>query len=311
MTLKVIFFGTPQFAATVLEKMIASKIHLIAVVTKENKKTGRFLKEKPSPVKEIADKNKILCLQPFKASDPNFLKELEALKADVFVVAAYSEILTQQLLDLPRLECINVHASLLPKYRGAAPIHYAILNGEKETGITIMKVIKQLDAGPILAMQKISISEEDTTGVIQEKLSHLGASLLIESLKAFDKGTVTMEPQDDNQSTYAGKITSEMAQISWDSSIEIIFNQIRAFTPKPGAWCEVLVRGEKKRLLIKKAKKTLEKSPGPGKFISKSKFIIGCKDFCIHLQEIQLQGKKAMTDQAFLCGAQPLEMINK
>lgn len=302
MSLKVVFFGTPEFAATILEKLIEAKIHVVAVVTRGDQKSGRHLKLKPPPVKLVAHQHQIPCFQPIKASAPEFLEELKKLEADLFIVAAYSEILKQALLDIPKLDCINVHASLLPKYRGAAPIHYALLNGEKETGVTIMKVVKRLDAGDMIQKGRIEIEKTDTTGSIEKKLSLLGAELLLDVIKKFETNQVVYTPQDESLATYAPKVTPEDGLIDFTQTSERILHQIQACHPKPGAWCFVTVQGQSKRLLVKEATICLEKGNHPGQLLSKKKLIIATQDGSVHLTKVQLEGKKEVDDQSFLNG---------
>jgi methionyl-tRNA formyltransferase len=303
--MRLIFFGTPQFAATILDSLLQQSVEIVAVVTRPDKPKGRSAQALPSPVKVLALAHRIPVYQPDKASEPDFVSFLATLNPDLFIVAAYAEILKEALLATPKWGCINVHASLLPKYRGAAPIQRAIMAGEKESGVTIMKMARQLDAGEMLERVKLPIPESMTAGELEEKLAHAGAEALWRVIQALEKGTLEPAAQDPSQVTYAKKLTAEEGEISWDRPSDEVFNHIRGVTPKPGAWCWVKVRGEKKRLLIKRAEKiALETPENPGKIISKSpqELLIACREGAIRLLEVQLEGKKSLITNLFLTG---------
>ncbi len=208
--LRIVYFGTPQFSATVLDFLLKQKVQIVACVTKPDKPQKRSKAPVPSPVKVVAESHHIPLLQPLKASDPEFAeKELRPLNADLFIVVAYSEILKENLLAMPRLGCINVHASLLPKYRGAAPIQRCIMAGDKESGVTIMAMQIKLDAGGMLKVAKTKIDDEMTAGELSTILSHIGSEALWEVIQKVENGQILPEPQDSSKVTQAPKLTSD------------------------------------------------------------------------------------------------------
>ncbi|MDN3508436.1 MAG: methionyl-tRNA formyltransferase, partial [Candidatus Neptunochlamydia sp.] len=250
--MRIVYFGTPSFAAEVLKFLIESGIEVIAIVTKPDRARGRSRKLAFSAVKELATKNypDILLYQPDKASTTSFEQELRRFGADLFVVVAYGEIVKQELLDLPREGCINLHASLLPKYRGAAPIQFALLDGVKETGVTVIEMVAKMDAGDILAQGKIPIPTEMNGMELEEKLCALGKETLLRVIRNFSHYHSQRKPQDPKQVTFVQKIYPTMARIDWNQDAETIHHQIRAFSPCPGAWAEVEVNGQLKRIKV-------------------------------------------------------------
>jgi methionyl-tRNA formyltransferase len=305
---KIIFFGTSVFAAKILSYLLDQKIDIAAVVTRPDRPRGRSLQFLPSPVKELAQNNRpsLPVFQPEKASTPEFVKTLLEYDADLFVVAAYGEIIKTNLLSLPKKGCINVHASLLPKYRGAAPIQRSLMNGEKESGITIIEMVLEMDAGPILKMVKIPISEEMTYGELENKLAEISCPALLEVIRELEEGNVVKTSQDPNLVTFAPKMKPEEEVIHWDKSASEIHNLVRALSPKPGAYCQILIGESKKRLKILKSSVVKEAHAEPGQMISfgKEGWIIGCKEGALKLLEVQLEGKKAMTVSDFIKGIQ-------
>jgi methionyl-tRNA formyltransferase len=301
--MRIVFFGTPLFAKTILEYLLKQDCEIVAVVTRPDKAKGRSSELVFSPVKTFALEHQIPLFQPPKASDPSFVPLLKELNADFFVVAAYAEILKESVLQLPKMGCINVHGSILPKYRGAAPVQRAIIAGETESGVTIMKMAAQLDAGDILAIRKTSIPATMSAGELMEVLANLGKEALWEVLLALTKGTAKAIPQDVSQASYAKKLLPQEGEIDWNRPAESNHNQIRGFTPNPGAWCWVVIKGEKKRLLIKKA--LPHPSSGiPGEILPslKTELIIACQTGSLSLLEVQLEGKKQMSAAEFLRG---------
>lgn len=302
MALRVVFFGTPEIAAIILEELAKKDVDILAVVTRPDREAGRSLKLKEPPVKILASKLELPLYQPEKASSSEFLETLRAMKADLFIVAAYSEIFKENFLLLPRLGCINVHPSLLPKYRGAAPIERAIMAGEKETGVTIMAMNPRIDAGNILAVGKIAIDDEMTGGELTLKLAHLGSEMLSKVILAIERGNCPSIAQNDQEATPAPKLTREEEKIDWHKSAEALHHLIRALSPKPGAFAQITIKGNSKRLLIKKAKyePLLE---GPiGKILSIDGLVVGTSKGALRLLEVQLEGKKAMAISDFLRG---------
>ena len=299
MKLKIVFFGTPAFAAECLEYLLANGVQVCGVVTQPDRPKGRSLQLSPSPVKALVLKSasKIPLFQPEKASNAAFIQTLAQLGADLFVVVAFGQILTQTLLDTPLLGCINVHASLLPKYRGAAPIQRCLMDGENETGIAIQKMVKQLDAGDVIAVAKTAISEEMNFKELETELLELAKPLLLEVIKKYESGTPHATPQNEEQVSYAAKISMEEGEIHWDQSAGKIHNLIRAFSPRPGAWCK-LANG--KRLKILRSKLASGKGPA-GEFVGQNA-VVACGDGSIQLIEVQPEGKKAMAAIDWLRG---------
>ena len=302
--MKAVFFGTPQFAAHVLEYLLENGIKISAVITKPDRPQGRSAALIPTPVKCVAELRNIPVLQPEVVSALELAPSIQAFDADLFVVVAYGEIMKQHLLDMPKMACINLHASLLPGYRGAAPIQRSIINGEKETGVTIMHMAKKMDAGDIISTEKVEITPDMTYGQLEAKLCETGAQLLLKTIKALENGTASRTPQDHTLATYAPKIELEDCEIDWNRSAEEIHNLVRGTSPHPGAWCRVIVKGENKRLRVISTKVVSEDSNvKPGEIISsKASLLIGCGQGVIHLIQIQLEGKKALAAEEFLRG---------
>ena len=317
--MKVVFFGTPPFAGRILDFLIASGIQVVAIVTRPDRPKGRAQKLQPSAVKAIKNEKwlSIPLFQPEKASTEAFAKELKAFDADAFVVVAYGEIIKANILEIPKKGCINVHASILPKYRGAAPIQRAIMNGETKSGVTIMDMVLKMDAGAMYKVVEAPILENTTFGELEEKLCQLAGPALVEVLKKIDEGKAEKIEQDETQVTFAPKITQEDRLIDWGKDSQTLHNQIRGLSPVPGAYSVVDVGGEKKRLQIKKSKnisshqenpegETPEETPGgtPGQILAygNGTWIVACGRGAIALEEIQLEGKKSLTTSEFIRG---------
>lgn len=235
--MKVLFMGTPDFAVPVLESLI-SKHNVVAVVSQPDKPKGRGKKLQPTPVKVVAEANNIPVYQPSRIKDEEFVNILKDIDADIYVVVAYGQILSQEILDIPKYGCVNVHGSLLPKYRGAAPIQWSIIDGEKKTGVTIMYMVKALDAGDMIIKKEIEITPEDTYETLHNKMAPVGAEALIEALDLIEKGEAKPEKQDDNLTCYASMITKDMGHIDWNKTSEEIKNKVRGFNPFPAAFTE-------------------------------------------------------------------------
>ncbi len=297
--MRIVFFGTSSFAAKILTKLIDNGYQVVAIVTRPDRMKGRHLQHSPPPVKEIASQlcPNIPVFQPEKASAPEFAEGLRQFQADLFVVVAYGEIIKSNLLEMPGLGCINIHASLLPKFRGAAPIQRSLMEGEKETGITIIEMSPQMDAGDVLAMESIPIPEEMTFGELDLKLSDLSVKLLFKTIREFEEGKVVKIPQDHQLATLAPKIKAEEEKIDWKKPAIQIHNQIRALSPTPSAWCEIKIGQTPKRLKIKKAHTVAGISAAPGSLISfgKEGWVVACGEDALRLLEVQLEGKKPMS----------------
>jgi len=236
MQVKIVFFGSDDFALTNLEKLVASEHEVLACVTPSDKAKGRGLKVAASPIKEYALKGKIPFYQPDDLKDPRLLKELKEFRCDLFVVVAYGKILPIELLSIPYVCAMNVHASLLPKYRGAAPIHWALLNGEKETGVSVIKMNAQLDAGDIFAQAKVDIEENENAPSLRRRLAALGAELLLKTINSLEKNDYTLTAQDSRRVTLAPKLTKALGSIDWNKPVRVIHNQVRGLLPWPAAF---------------------------------------------------------------------------
>ena len=244
----IVFFGTPQFAVPTLEHLLASRHLVAAVITQPDRPRGRGQKVTDSPVKATAASHNVPIYQPERLRDPRLSDLLHALQPDLGVVAAYGKIIPDELLRVPRHGMINVHASLLPKYRGAAPVHRAVINGESETGVTIMQVVKALDAGDMLAQSARAIAADETSDVVERALAADGARLLLDVIEQIDSGTVTPEPQDEASATYAPRLTKEEGLIDWSLSARQIHNRVRGLYPWPHAYSYI----ERARLIVLK-----------------------------------------------------------
>lgn len=310
--MRIVFFGTSSFAARVLSKLIEHRYQIVAVITRPDRSKGRHLQSSPPPVKEISQKfiPDIPVFQPEKASAPEFASILQTLQADLFVVVAYGEIIKRNLLEMPKLGCINIHASLLPKFRGAAPIQRALMAGEKETGITIIEMSPQMDAGDVLAIEAIPLTEQMTFGELEPLLCEMSCKLLFNVIGQFERGSVVKVAQDHSLATLAPKLTPEEELIDWNRPARQTHNQVRALSPSPGASTRVQLGTEPKRLKIKRAE-VVDASGEPGAILAfgKEGFIIACGEKALRLLEVQLEGKKTMSASDFVRGVhQPLSI---
>lgn len=304
--MKIVFFGTPLFAARTLSYLIQHKVSIVAVVTRPERPKGRSLKVLPSAVKETAIKEipQIPVFEPEKASSHEFVEVLKAFEPDLFVVVAYGEILKKNLLDVPKKGSINVHASLLPKYRGAAPMQRSLMDGVTESGITIIDVAMQMDAGDILKMVKVDVPENMTFGELEEKLCMVACPALLSVIREIEKAAVTRISQDPAEVTFAPKILPEQEKINWDEPASKIHNLIRSLSPVPGAWCLVQIGEERKRLKIKRSQVIPDKGGKPKETLSYSEkgWIVACQEGALDLLEVQLEGKKSLSIKDFYLG---------
>lgn len=302
--LRIIFIGTPELAAVSLAALLREPaFQVVAVVTQPDRPKGRELKLQPSPVKRIALDADIPVLQPIKARDENFIAGLQTLQPDLIAVAAYGQILPQSLLDLPRFGCLNVHTSLLPKYRGAAPIQWAILNDEMETGVTIMKMDAGLDTGEIVSQRVTPIHPTDNAQTLHDRLAQLGAELLGETIPDYVTGTIQPRPQPSEGVCYAAKIKKEHGRIDWHLPARTIWNRLRAFTPWPGAFTFLLATPQA-RLLKLWASEVVPQPGTPGVILvaDKNGIVIGCGHDALRITSLQLEGGRRLTAQEFLAG---------
>lgn len=301
--MKVVFFGTPQFAVPFLNHLETdNRIEVEAVVTQPDKPVGRKKEITQTPVKKFALKMGIPVLQPKKIkNNPKFVELLKGLDLDFIVIVAYGAILPREILDIPKYDCINVHTSLLPKYRGASPIQSALLNGDKETGISFMSLDEKLDTGDIYLLKKVDIDEKDTQESLFERLSDIGATLLPSVLRDIENEVLTPLPQDKSLATHCTKISKEDAQIdpSKDTAEEIN-NKLRAFTPWPGIY--MIFNNKRLKLLKLKVHKDEEKIDA-GVLISKDgKILLGTKNGTLEITKLQLEGKRPLSANEFING---------
>ncbi len=313
--------GTPDLAATCLSKLLAAdELEVLAAVSQPDRPKGRHLHLQPTPVKATARAARIPVFQPDKARDPAFLETLRGLKPDLIAVAAYGQILPKSLLDLPAHGCLNVHTSLLPRYRGAAPIQWAILNGDAETGVTIMKIVPALDSGDIVSQTRTAITPEDDAQTLHDRLADLGAELLVRTLPEYVAGNLKPQPQADGNVVYARKITKADGHVDWTRPAMALWNQVRGLTPWPGAFTHLPVVGTPEStarssgfsqlpytsgtlLKLWKAEATRGQGP-PGIVLQSDKhgLVVACAQGALRILELQTEGKRRMTTAEFLAG---------
>ncbi len=297
--MKILFMGTPDFAAGSLKSLINAGYEISAVVTQPDRPKGRSGKPVFSPVKEVAVEAGIPVLQPERIKRPEETARLLEYPADIYVIAAFGQILSKEILDQPKYGCINVHASLLPKYRGASPIQRVILDGEKKTGITIMQMNEGLDTGDILYSKSLDLADDETFETLHDRLMDLGGEALVEALPLIEEGKITPVKQDDSLSCYAPLIKKEDGLIDWKNPSDRIYSQVRAFNPWPGAYTYI----SGKILKIWDAV-PVQASGKAGDVIAvdKSSFTVACGDGAMKILALQPEGKKKMETSAFLLG---------
>ena len=295
---KIIFMGSPDFALPTL-RALHENYPVVGVVTQPDRAAGRGRELKPPPVKTLALEFGIPVIQPEKLRQPEAMEQLQAWSPDVIVVAAFGQILKQEVLDLPRFGCINVHASLLPRWRGAAPINAAILHGDEETGITIMKMDVGLDTGPILSQRSVRIQPDETAGSLFEKLSKLGADLLLNTLPGYITGKITPRPQPEEGATYAGMMRKEEGELDFSQPAVELERKVRAFNPWPGTYFE----WGGGMLKVHRAGLGLGKKREGEQLVMNGLPAVGTSDGLLLLEEVQPAGKKNMSGKAFLAGA--------
>lgn len=293
--------GTPEFACKALRVLIENNYNISAVFSQPDKPVGRKQILTPPPVKELALKKGLKVIQPESLKDTKTLEKIKEIKPDLIIVVAYGQFIPKTVLDIPKFGCINIHASLLPRWRGASPIAQAILAGDQKTGITIMKLDAKMDHGPIISQKEIKISHNDTLQSLSKKLSKIGAELLIKVLSDYLEGKVEPKAQNDSKATYAPLIKKEYGKIDWSKSADEIERKIKAFNPWPTAWTML----DSKRLKIIKASVLNKdiKNTDPGRIsISDNKIIVNCGQGQLVLDEVQLEGKKQMSSEEFTKG---------
>lgn len=301
--LRIVFLGTPDFAVTSLDALVQAGMQVVAVVTAPDKPSGRGLHATPSAVKKYAVEKNIPVLQPEKLKDPDFIETLKSFRADIQVVVAF-RMLPEIVWNMPPLGTINVHGSLLPQYRGAAPIHRAVMNGESKTGVTTFRLQHAIDTGGILLQASIPIGENDTTGIIYQKLSELGAAVLVKTIRGIAAGELQEQPQETLiQGTLhaAPKIFTEDCIINWNQPAKIIHNHIRGLSPSPGALTQL--NGKTLKLYsAQPIEKAHNIAPGTIESDGKNQLLFATNDGWIAVLELQLEGKKRMTTPEFLRG---------
>jgi len=303
---KIVFMGSPDFAVPVLEAL-ARSYPITGVVTQPDRPSGRGRFLSPPPVKEKALELGLPVFQPEKLRDPEVFLQLQAFHPDLIIVAAFGQILRRNVLELPPLGCVNVHASLLPRWRGAAPVQAAILSGDCQTGITIMKMDAGIDTGAILAQRAVDILPEETAGALTSRLARVGADCLVDVLPGYMDGTIKPHPQDDAAATYAGMIAKEQGLLDFSQPADVLARRVRAFHPWPStyfSWEDMIIKVHRAHAVSGFTR--------PGKHIlSGRKPAVGTADGCLVLDEVQPAGKKAMPGEVFLLGARNWEAPDK
>lgn len=301
--MKIIFMGTPDYAAAALEALIEAGHEVTAVVTQPDRPKGRSGQVQCTPVKECAVRHGIAVLQPIKIKTPEAIEELRKYEADVYVVAAFGQILSKEILELPRYGCINIHASLLPKYRGAAPINQCIIDGEQETGVTIMQMDAGIDTGDILTQKKVIIEEKETAQTLFDKLSQAGAALIVETLPKLERGEVTPKKQEESLASYVKMMDKSQGKIDWTRDAVSIERLVRGLNPWPSAY--TFCQGKTVKIWRSDAVETAAEDtqqPGTIVLVGKDFFDIVCGAGNLRIYELQLEGKKRMDTKSFLLG---------
>ena len=297
--MNIIFAGTPEFAVPALAALIAAGHQIVMVLTQPDRPAGRGMKLKASPVKVLAEQHGLHVFQPETLKDAAVQAQIEAVHADVMIVAAYGLIIPTVVLNMPKFGCYNIHASLLPRWRGAAPIHRSLLVGDAETGVTIMEVVPALDAGAMVSKGTVPITENDTTQTLHDALSKTGADLMVQAMAELEeKGSLPATPQDESLVTYAHKLEKSEAAVDWQKSAVELSRQVRAFNPFPVA--QGVLKGEVCRIWMATAK---EGKAEVGEIVSIHDGVtVGCGDGLLHISELQAPGGKRLSAQAFVQG---------
>lgn len=309
--MKIVFMGTPDFAVGALEALIEAGHEIVAVVTQPDKAKGRSDKLTFSPVKECAVTHNIPVLQPERIKRPEAVEELKGFPADVFVVAAFGQILSKEILEMPKFGCLNIHASLLPKYRGSSPIQWAVINGEEKSGVTIMQMNEGLDTGDILYQKEILLDKKETGESLFDRLAVLGAQAIVEALPLLAEGKLTPVPQKDEEATHTVMLNKAMGKIDFEKSAVEIERLIRGLNSWPSAYTSFNGKqlkiweadlGEEAELTAEAASALKEAKPGEVIAVEKDKFAVKCGDGFLWILSVQLEGKKRMLTKDFLLG---------
>ena len=304
--MRVVFMGTPDIAATCLEKIIADGFQVVGVYTQPDRPKNRGMKLFPSPVKEVALKAGIPVFQPENFREDDTVAELAALQPDVVAVVAYGRILPQRVLDIPKFGCINIHASLLPKYRGSAPYQWAVLNGEKVTGVTAMYLCREMDAGDMIAASETPIGENETAGELLDRLAALGADLLSETLTRFTQGPVEATPQDASQASYAPMLDKSLCPIDWSKTAQQVHDHVRGLHPWPVATAN-LAGTDFKIHATRPLDIATDAAPGTILALTKKGLQVACGEGVVEILQLQAQGGKRMAAPDYFRG-HPLEI---
>jgi methionyl-tRNA formyltransferase len=298
--LKIIFAGTPHFAEKALKALLGLQVEVVAVLTQPDRPSGRGMQLKQSPVKQLALHHNLTVLQPVSLKDAEIQQQLAAYQADIMIVAAYGLILPKAVLQLPRLGCLNIHASLLPRWRGAAPIQRAILAGDAETGITIMQMDVGLDTGDMLLKKSCALEEKETADTLHDKLAALGADTIIEAFELLQQGKLNATPQDNQLATYAVKLTKEEAQLDWTREASEIERAIRGYNPFPGA--SSCINETQIRIWQASLRAGMSGNPGEILAVEKNALVVGCGSGALSLEVMQRPNAKALSASQFLQG---------
>lgn len=300
--MNIIFMGTPDFAIPALKALIDSEHSVSAVFTQPDKPKGRGHKMTPPPVKVLAEEHGVTVYQPdsLKKDADEYIKIIKDINPDIIIVAAYGKILPKEILDIPRLGCVNIHGSLLPKYRGAAPIQWAVLDGEKETGITTMLMNEGLDTGDILMVEKTEIGENETAAELFDRLAVMGAELVIKTIEALKNGEITPQKQDDSNATYASMLSKDLSKLDFDAPVREVHKKICGLSDWPCAVTSI----DGKRLKVYHSEIVSDTKPDavPGEVLNEKDFTVACKDGSIRFVEVQAEGSKRMKSEDYLRG---------
>ena len=300
MPLRVIFMGTPAFAVPTLVEIVGAGHQVVACYTRPPRRAGRGMQERGSPIAESAEAFDIPVFTPMTLRDPDTARRFAAHDADVAVVVAYGLILPRSFLALPRFGCLNLHASLLPRWRGAAPIARAVMAGDAETGVMVMKMEAGLDTGPVALAERVAIGVDETAGEVHDRLARIGADLMLRALAALERGTLSFTPQGEEGLTYADKIDKAEARIDWRHPARRVHNLIRGLSPFPGAWFEMAREGRSGR--VKVLRSTLAEGSGAPGTVLDDTLTIACGEGAVRLVELQPAGGRPMTAAEFLRG---------
>lgn len=299
--MRIVFLGSDDFAAVCLKELLASGIDVAACVTGPDTRQGRGMKLALSPIKALAQEHDIACLQPFSLKEESIVAQLTEFQADIFVVVAYGRILPQAVLDIPKLFCVNVHGSLLPQYRGAAPVNWAIINGDRQTGVTIQKMVFELDAGDIIAQEVLPLSGEITADVLRQQMAEVGAKLLVKTLDQIERKQYVLEAQDASKVSYAVKLTKELGLLDWQKPAVELERRIRGLKPWPGTYTHY--KGKVLKILDA-AVVSVRGEVGTIASISRQGVVIACGHEGLLVKQVHLEASKAVAAYDFVLGHQ-------